>query len=207
MNYLLPLWLLLFVSLPFAAWAEEEGELDRVLAGLKVSAAGIETLASDFTQEKHLEIFRETLVSQGRFYFARPDKLRWETTAPVASGFLLNGSGGKRWHQRAGAPVPFDLGREPGMKLIAEQLLAWARVDLDWLKERYDLTLVGTAPVTLRLVPRQVAAKQYLDHLLIAFDAKGQHVASVEVHEQAGDFTLIRFDAAVLNQSLDPALF
>ncbi len=207
MKYLLPLWLLLFVFLPLAAWAEEDAELERVLAGLKVSAAGIETLASDFTQEKHLEIFRETLVSQGRFYFARPDKLRWETTAPVASGFLLNGSGGKRWHQRAGAPVPFDLGREPGMKLIAEQLLAWARVDLDWLKERYHLTLVGTAPVTLRLVPRQVAAKQYLDYLLIAFDAKGRHVASVEVHEQGGDYTLIRFDAAVLNQPLDPALF
>ncbi|TRO81886.1 LolA family protein [Desulfuromonas acetexigens] len=207
MKYLLPLWLLLFVSLPLAAWAEEDAELERVLAGLKVSAAGIETLASDFTQEKHLEIFRETLVSQGRFYFAKPDKLRWETTAPVASGFLLNGSGGKRWHQRAGAPVPFDLGREPGMKLIAEQLLAWARVDLDWLRSQYEIALVETQPVSLRLVPRQVGARDFLDHLLIRFDDGGRHVASVAVHEPGGDRTLIRFSATVLNQPLDPALF
>ncbi len=205
MNYLL--WVLLFFSLPLAAWAEPTAELDRVLSALERSAAGIETLASDFTQEKHLEIFRETLVSTGRFYFAKPDKLRWETTAPVTSGFLLNGSGGKRWHQRAGTPVPFDLGREPGMKLIAEQLLAWARVDLDWLRSHYAMTLVEEHPVALRLIPRQEGARDFLDHLLIRFDTEGRHVASVEVHEAGGDRTLIHFSATLLNQPLDPSLF
>jgi hypothetical protein len=128
-------------------------------------------------------------------------------TEPVASGFLLNGDRGKRWHQRTGAAVPFDIAREPGMRLIAEQLLAWARVDIVWLVQQYRLTLESEEPVTLRLVPLQPGAEQFVDYLLIGFDAERRHVASVEVHEPGGDSTRIRFAATELNQPLDPALF
>lgn len=199
---LLPVWIT-------SALAEEDPEpaLDRVLGELERSAAGIETLASDFVQEKHLEMFQETLVSSGRFYFARPDRLRWEITEPVASGFLLNGDSGKRWHERAGAAVPFDIAREPGMRLIAEQLLAWARVDIVWLARNYHMTLVSEQPVTLKLVPLQAGAEQYLDHLRIRFDDGRRHVETVEVHEPGGDFTRIIFSGTELNRPLDPALF
>ncbi len=193
----------------FPALAEEAPGLafDRVLADLERSAAGIEALSSDFVQEKHLEMFQETLVSRGRFYFSKPDKLRWEMTEPVASGFLLNGDNGKRWHERAGAAVPFDITREPGMRLIAEQLLAWARVDIVWLVQQYQMSLVSESPVTLKLVPLQPGAEQFLDYLQISFDPQRRHVETVEVHEPGGDSTRITFSGTELNQPLDPALF
>ncbi len=200
---------LLATVLVVPGWAatDDDPALGRVLAELEQSASGIETLESPFVQEKHLEMFRETLVSKGRFYFATPDKLRWEITEPVASGFLLNGDRGRRWHQRSGAAVPFDIATEPGMGLIAEQLLAWARVDLPWLKARYRMSLVEEQPVVLRLIPLQDGAKEFLDYLLIHFDDGGQHVETVEIHEPGGDFTRIRFSDTLLNQPLDPDLF
>ncbi|WP_432822808.1 outer membrane lipoprotein carrier protein LolA [Trichloromonas sp.] len=199
--------LLLAWSGPVLA-AEDPGlALDRILTELERSAAGIETLASDFVQEKHLEMFQETLVSRGRFYFSKPDKLRWEMTEPVASGFLLNGDSGQRWHERAGAAVPFDIAREPGMRLIAEQLLAWARVDIVWLVQQYRMTLVSETPVTLKLVPLQAGAEAFLDYLQISFDPQRRHVETVEVHEPGGDSTRIVFSGTELNQPLDPALF
>lgn len=205
-------WLCLALLLALGTWpaqsiAVDDPALGRTLTELERSAAGIETLDSAFVQEKHLEMFRETLISKGRFRFAKPDKLRWEINEPVASGFLLNGGHGQRWHQRSGAAIPFDIATEPGMRLIAEQLLAWARVDLPWLKERYRMSLVAEQPVSLRLVPRQEGAKAFLDYLLIRFDNAGRHVETVEVHEPGGDFTRIRFSGTVLNQPLDPALF
>jgi len=203
--------LLLILLLAWVApvLAEEDPgvALDRVLAELERSAAGIETLSSDFVQEKHLEMFQETLVSRGHFYFAKPDKLRWEMTEPVASGFLLNGDSGKRWNERAGDPVPFDIAREPGMQLIAQQLLAWARVDILWLVKQYHMTLLSEQPVTLKLVPLQPGAEQFVEYILITFDAERRHVAMVEVHEPGGDFTRISFSGTELNQPLDPALF
>lgn len=208
MKGLLSLLTLLLLWIAPAQATEDQGQaLDRILAELEQSAAGIESLASDFVQEKHLEMFKETLVSHGRLYFAKPDKLRWELLEPVASGFILNGDRGSRWHERAGAAAPFDIAREPGMKLIAEQLLAWARVDIVWLVQRYRMTLLSEQPVTLKLVPLQAGAEQFVDYLQISFDAEGHHVARVEVHEPGGDSTRITFSATELNQPLAPALF
>ncbi len=207
MKYIALLLFLLIWIAPVSAEEDPGLALDRILAELEISAAGIKTLASDFVQEKHLEMFQETLVSTGRFSFAQPDKLRWEMLEPVASGFLLNGSSGKRWHQRAGAAVPFDIDREPGMKLITEQLLAWARVDIVWLVQQYRMTLVSEEPVILKLVPLRPGAEQFLDYLQISFDAKRRYVETVEVHEPGGDFTCIQFAETELNQPLDPALF
>jgi hypothetical protein len=207
MKYLALLLMLLVWFTPASAEEDTGLALDRVLTELESSAAGIETLASNFVQEKYLEMFQETLVSSGRFSFAQPDRLRWEMLEPVASGFLLNGTNGKRWHERAGAAVPFDIAREPGMKLIAEQLLAWARVDIVWLVQQYRMTLMSEEPVTLKLVPLQAGAEQFLDYLQISFDAQRRYVETVEVHEPGGDFTRIRFAETELNQPLDPALF
>lgn len=208
MKRLLLLLILLLVWIAPALSEDDPGlALDRVLAELEQSAAGIEALSSDFVQEKHLEMFQETLVSRGRFYFARPDKLRWEMTEPVVSGFLLNGDGGRRWNEHAGDPVPFDIAREPGMQLIAQQLLAWARVDILWLVQQYRMTLLSEQPVTLKLVPLQPGAEQFVEYLLISFDPERRHVATVEVHEPGGDFTRITFSGTELNRPLDPALF
>jgi len=57
------------------------------------------------------------------------------------------------------------------------------------------------------LVPREEGAKEFLDYLLIRFDAGRRHVQTVEIHEPGGDFTRIRFSETLLNQPLDPALF
>lgn len=205
--------LLVFFTFPFFAAAQNEDAVSdpdllvRVLGEIKAASAGVETLASDFVQEKHLEMFQETLVSRGRFYFARPERLRWEMTEPVASGFVLQGDRGKRWHQRAGAATSFDIDSEPGMKLIAQQLLAWARVDLDWLGGQYMMTLEAEQPVALRLTPLAAGAEDYVDYLRIVFSGDRRHVDTVEIFEPGGDFTRIRFSGAVINGALSEDLF
>jgi outer membrane lipoprotein-sorting protein len=82
------------VAAPAAARAagEREGAL---LDRLQQLSAGSETLASDFTQEKYLAVFQDKMVSSGRFYFKKPDALRWELTRPVATGFVLQGDRGR----------------------------------------------------------------------------------------------------------------
>lgn len=207
------LWVLCFwlccgsaVLLPGAAAAAAAATpLTAVLARLEGEAAGVQTLSADFVQEKHLAMFQEVLTSKGLFYFAKPDRLRWELTTPVASGFVLNGSAGRRWHEHGGGSEAFDIAREPVMKVVAEQLLAWAKADFVWLRGQYRIRLVREQPVTLRLDP--LVANGFLDHLQIAFAADGRHVAQVEMYDQDGDFTSIRFLNAVVNAALPVTLF
>lgn len=197
------LWLLLWLCLIPASL--RAAEVDSVLTRLEGVAAGVKSLSSDFVQEKHLAMFEEVLTSKGRFVFVKPDRLRWELLEPVNSGFVLQGNEGRRWSDRSGRTEPFDLAKEPVMKLVAEQLLSWARADFVKLRKEYRISLVREKPVQLRLDP--LAKGGILDHLLIAFAADETHVESVEIHDKDGDFTRIRFLAATVNGPVAKELF
>ncbi len=198
--------LLIWFCLPPLALAESASPDTEVLEELERLSAGIETLSSDFIQEKYLAVFEEVMLSRGRFYFKQPDSLRWELTEPVATGFVLQGDEGRRWHQRTGSEEHFDIDREPIMKIVAEQLFAWAGADFSWLRQNYRIAVEGRAPVRLRLEPL-FETGGFLDHLQIQFAASGRHVQIVELHEADGDFTRLRFENTRINQPLTRELF
>lgn len=164
--------LLMQLGLPVVALAGVSGPDAKVLERLEQLSAGIETIASDFTQEKYLAVFQDAMLSSGRFYFQKPGLLRWELTHPVATGFVLKGNEGYRWHQRTGRRESFDIDREPVMKIVAEQLLACAGADFDWLRQQYQIVVEAEAPVRLRLDPLFETAG-FLDYLKIQFAPGG----------------------------------
>jgi outer membrane lipoprotein-sorting protein len=178
-----------------------------LFASLERSAGSVKTLASDFVQEKYLGMFKTVLSSQGLFYFSKPDRLRWELTAPVASGFVIKGEQGRRWHERTGRTESFQISQEPIMKLVSDQLFAWARADFVWLEKEYRISVLSEAPVALRLEPRSTAIAGFLHHLLINFSADGRYVRSVELHEQDGDYTRINFLNTAVNKPLPADIF
>lgn len=189
-----------------AAEAPNAAASEALFSSLQKSAGGVDTLASDFVQEKHLSMFKSVMSSKGRFYFMKPDRLRWELTAPVASGFVLKGEKGRRWHQRTGRTESFNINQEPVMKLVSDQLFAWARADFGWLKKEFRITVLSDSPAALRLEPKSAGAG-FLSHLLLNFSNDGRYVKSVEVHEKDGDFTRIKFQNTVVNKPLKEELF
>ena len=198
---------LFWVCLLFASPVYATGELAPLLVELKLAAAETETLSSHFEQEKYLEIFAEKLLSEGRFVYRKPDQLRWELLTPVASGFVLRGDQGERWNSLSQEQKSFSVKTDPIMGMIARQLLAWARVDLDWLQSRYRMELQSVEPVTLHLYPLDQGETAFIDYLQIRFAADRSHVAEVLMVEQGGDYTLIRFVDVQINTELSADAF
>ncbi len=205
--------LLLIACLLFAVGPAAAGETlpsagsAALFSSLERTAESVRTLSSDFVQEKYLGMFKTVLSSKGRFYFSKPDLLRWELTSPVASGFVLKGAQGRRWHERTGRTESFQISQEPIMKLVSDQLFAWAKADFQWLNKEYKISVLDESPVTLRLEPRSAATAGFLHHLLITFSADSKYVRSVELHEKDGDFTRIRFVNTLVNKPLQGDLF
>ena len=200
-------YLLVFFLFCAAPGYADEVKLAPLLAELKQAAAQIETLSSPFVQEKYLDIFAEKLLSQGTFAYRNPDLLRWELLTPVASGFVLRGDRGERWNRLSQEQESFSVKSDPVMGMIAQQLLAWARVDLDWLQSRYRMELQTVAPVVLHLYPRDKGEAEFIDYLQIQFAADQSHVVAVQMVEQGGDSTMIRFTAVVINSELSDSVF
>lgn len=188
--------LLLLVTGPAAA---ANPELQPLLDELKKAAATTENLSGNFVQEKQLAIFAATLTSQGRMVYQAPDRLRWELLEPVASGFVLNGEKGERWNGLSRERGRFSIDSDPVMGMIARQLLAWARVDMDWLEQRYEMALDSSQPLQLRLTPRDAGEATFINHLLIQFADDRRYVAEVLLVEEGGDSTRLRFSGVQVN--------
>jgi outer membrane lipoprotein-sorting protein len=180
---------------------------DRVFSSIERATLRIKTLASDFLEEKHLAMLQETLFSRGRFYFEKPDRLRWEIIEPGPSGFAVQGNRAKRWRGQKGSSRVFEIHEAPGIKAFADQVFAWVSADFAWLEQGYRIRLVREDPVTLKLVPRSASEKDYLHHIRIVFAADLSHVSVVEIHQTDGDFTRITFRNIVVNGTRRKDLF
>lgn len=202
--------LILLVCSPLSGAAEPppaDSHLSAVFARLQAAAATTGSLASEFIQEKQLAIFSETLRSTGLFYYRQPGHLRWELLTPVASGFVLRDQQGERWNRLSQETGSFRIDRDPLMGIIAQQLLAWAKVDIDWLHSRYRIELLAEQPVRLQLFPRDQGEAGFIEQLQILFSAENSHVELVEMFEAGGDKTLLRFEKVQINQPLPATAF
>lgn len=204
---LLILALLMVVGSTGRVLAETTLTLPEVLAELKQEAARTETLQSHFVQEKTLAMFDQVLSSEGVLYYQAPDNLRWELLTPTASGFIIQGSGGVNWNSVSGQIQRFSVEDDPVMGMIAGQLLAWTRMDMDWLEQRYRLELVASSPVTMHLYPLDAAEAGFITRIKVTFAPQLEHVAEVVMEEQQGDSTRLHFVEVTRNQPLGDGVF
>jgi len=193
--------LLLAMAAPLRAAAAQE----EVLARLARNAAGVETLQGRVLQEKRLEMFQDTVSSRGRFAYGRPDRLRWELTDPVVTGFVVTGSSGRRWHGLTGKTAAFTLESDPLMRMVAGQLLASARADFSPLQKEYRISVASEAPVTLLLEP--LIPNAFVERVIVTFSKGAEYVETVTIREKGGDQTTIRFTEVEVNRPLPDNTF
>lgn len=207
LNKYLPVLLLVWLCVPVARLSAQDSVLVDILAELKTAAAQTETLQGSFVQEKTLQMFDQLLVSQGALVFRKPDQLRWELLTPVASGFVLRGSDGVRWNSVSQQVQRFSVATDPVMGLVAQQLLAWARVDLEWLGRRYRMEVLQREPIVLRLIPLDPAEADFVEQLQVAFAPVQGYVREVLVVERQGDSTRLIFNEIELNNRVTEEAF
>jgi outer membrane lipoprotein-sorting protein len=202
------------LSAPFIICAEEEPATRMpakgkaaVLARIEKTVSTVKTVTSEFHQERRLAMLKEPALSNGRFYYEKPDRLRWEFIDPAPSGFLVNGKLAKQWKGKDNPSEAFDMQQNPVIRLIVDQIVAWTKADFTWIEQRYSITIVKENPIVMKLVPRSSKEKKYIDHLLISFDADTEYVNTVGIIEKGGDSTTIRFVHMVVNSTLHKNLF
>jgi outer membrane lipoprotein-sorting protein len=179
----------------------------RVFARITETASALETISSDFTQERYTSMLKEPLISMGRFIYEKPDRLYWEINKPSPTGFTVSGGKARRWEGSPSEAETFRVDKEPVIKAIVEQVFAWSRADFPWLEKRYIITVMEDTKTLLKLIPRSTQEKKYLTHLYIAFSGNWDHVSSVEVHEKGGDYTRIIFLGTLINKPLPKSIF
>ncbi|WP_432634237.1 LolA family protein [Candidatus Avelusimicrobium sp.] len=170
------------------------------LAQIAARFSAVQTIHSRFTQEKHMALLTEPVVSEGVFSFEKsPARIRWEYQKPFKNGFILDGSSAYRLEEGKKTPVKGVMARN-----IAAQMLVWLSFDLQTLSKTYAITVFEGG---VRLKPLSGKNKM-LEEISVWFAADNpQALSKIQMTEPGGDYTVLSFTETQINKPLAEGTF
>lgn len=194
MHRFLSLFWILFIS----ASAFGEDLEARFLASHKK----LESVQADFRQTITSPGMRQPVVSEGRFYYQAPDKLRIDYSRPAGDYFLLNGDLFET-RRRGKSPVVFDAGHPSARALVAlREVLRGTPPTGEFQKQvergdgefRVILTPLAPSPALPRKIENRV-------------DAKSLDLLGMTVTMPQGNGMEFFFENSRRNQPVEPSIF
>jgi len=164
------------------------------------------TIQSKFTQEKHLSLFNDALVSRGLFAFEAPDRLRWEITSPFHSLLLMKGREVTKYDFPDGKnPRQLQLPAASALSEVLNQIADIHQGKFSEEEKNYDIQM--DEGKTLILVPKNPRMRKMVSRIEIGFSPSLDSIESVVIRENGGDFTRIVFENDRRNPTLPDSLF
>lgn len=165
----------------------------------------INTIKSDFIQEKNLTLLAEKIVSKGKFWFRKENTVRMEYTQPFQYLLVINGSN----------VYIKDSQKENRLSTRSNKLFRQINsVIIDCVNGRalqggnFSVKLFeGNTAYLAELSPIDKNLKTLFSHINMIIEKKDYAVSRIEMHEPAGDNTTIKFINRQFNTPLADTLF
>jgi len=177
----------------------------KVLQQIKAEAQKINTIDAGFVQTKNISFIDEQLISNGKFWFSRPDKMRWEYQKPFFYSIVINGDDitvvDDKKESRFDAASNAMFGQ---IKLVIMNMVNGKMFD----DPGYHATL--TEEDTFYVVNFETvnkAMKDYITSIDLYFTKDSFLMETIRMNEASGDNTMIEFKNQKLNQPLSDDIF
>ena len=175
------------------------------LQQIKLHSQKIKTIEADFTQTKTISFIDEQLVSSGKFWFSRPDRMRWEYQNPFFYSIIINGDNIKviddKKVSRFNAASNAMFGQ---IKLIIMNMVNGKMFD----DSDYHATITeGSDYIIVNFETVNEGMKEYIASIELFFNAQNYEMVKIKMNEASGDVTLIEFENQKINNSIQDDIF
>jgi len=172
---------------------------------MEVQSKLINSIESDFTQEKYLSVMSENIITKGHFLFKKVNLLRWEYTSPYSYLIVINKD--KMFIKDNGKISKYDINSNKMFKSINEMMVATVQGNLlnnkDYKANYYE----GDKFYLIELSPVQKAAKDFLKNIQLYINKTDYAVEKVKMIEPSDDYTSIDFTNRKTNQTISDEKF
>jgi len=163
------------------------------------------SIKSDFTQEKNLSMLSEKITSKGNFWFKKESKVRMEYNQPFKYLMILNKDKVyvKDGQKESKVSTKSNKMFQQINKIMIDCMQGTMLANTDFktrVFENKTNTLVELTPVTKGL-------KELFRSINVIVDKKDFSVASIQMLENSGDNTIMRFTNKELNAAIADNLF
>ena len=169
------------------------------------TAKATQTIKSDFVQEKDLSLLSEKIISKGKFWFKKENKVRMEYQQPFQYLMIINQNsiyikdGQKENRISAKSNKLF----QQVNKIMLDCIQGAVLNNPDYRTNVFE----NTQGFLIELSPSAKALKEFFKNINIFVARKDYTVTRLELHEQSGDKTVITYQNKELNTNLPDALF
>jgi len=164
-----------------------------VLSDLQHKMASVKTVYLEFTQERVLKLFSDPLKSEGVMLIARPDKIRWETTAPYQSILLGDQKTVAQFEFNDGKWEKLKLGFPQLLQRVMQQMSLMNQGKLDALMVDYKISVATGTMTVLTMVPKDENVRGMMSSLEVHLLPDLSATREVVMNEPNGDLTRITF--------------
>ncbi len=180
-------------------------DVEAVGGRLNQMAKSLQSIQSDFHQEKYMDFLNVSLESEGKFWFQKENMLRWEYTKPFNYIVIIND----------GVVQISDEGREQEFRIkgnrIFEQVnkIIVASMSGDVVEdESFDVEFFENPDLYLvKMKPLQKEVAQVINEMEMYFEKESLHMSKIIMKEPNGDHTVIRYFNRKTNEPIPSAMF
>jgi outer membrane lipoprotein-sorting protein len=165
----------------------------------------INTIESDFVQEKYLSVMSEKITTKGHFLFKKVNMLRWEYTDPLK--YLIVISKDKMFIKDNGKVSKYDINSNKMFKSVNEMMVSTVNGSLLSSKDYKTKYYEGDKYFLLELSPVQKGAKDFLKVIQLYISKTDYAVEKVKMIEPGDDYTTIDFTSRKTNQPIPDERF
>jgi outer membrane lipoprotein-sorting protein len=170
-----------------------------------VEARKIQSIKSDFVQEKNLAVLEEMIASEGKFTFKRENKVRIEYLKPFQYLMIMNGD----------QMLVRDNQKESKVNMKGNKLFQQVnKIMVDCVQgtmlDNKDFSVhvfQNDKSWLLEMTPVSKSLRDFFQTVLIYVDKKDYSVSAIDMREPSGDNTVIRFLQKELNVPIQDAVF
>lgn len=170
------------------------------------TASALKSMQCDFVQTKHMKLLNDKLVSKGKMYYQKSDKLRWEYLSPYTYTFILNADKVLLKNQKRNDVI--DVNQNKMFKEIARIMMNSVVGNCLTDDKNFKTSLTATSTEWIAtLLPLRKDMKQMFQKIILHFNKQKSVVTLVELIEKNGDKTVIELKNTVLNETIDAKMF
>lgn len=168
--------------------------------GLQKAFVAVTTLRAAYTDSKEIALLDAPLVSRGRIFYQRPDRLHMATESPSRQAVTLVGNRVKVVQQDLGRQESMDLGTSDVAKAVVSNILLVLGGRIDTLSDLYRCTAAPDADDwRLELVPLREPMTKVVRRMQVRVAGDGT-LREVRVEEPDGDASTMTFTGADANR-------
>lgn len=201
---------LLLSFLPLFVMGQEKGfslinSTQTLQAFLAKNAAQTNSISSDFLQEKQMKMLEGKVVSKGKFFYKKEDKVRIEYQQPFQ--YLLVMNRGSISVKDEGKTNKINTRNSKTMQSINHVMIDCMKGTVFNNKDFSVKAYESNQQYLLVLNPVDAGMKKMFSNIKVYLDKQNAVVTQLMMQENSGDFTLMKFSNIKTNAPVSDQLF